>query len=156
MLKQLQKRNEGFTIIEVLIVLAIAGLIMVVVFIAVPNLQRNARNNRIQTEANGLVTAYSEVSNNKGGQILTSTDVAAIKAAANNDTNSTIQTVTVTAGAGTTTVADTMSAQFFTKAKCDVDITNGKTVAGTTRTAALIYAKLSNDATGYVKQCVNI
>ena len=43
MLKTLQKRkSEGFTIIEVLVVLAIAGLIMVVVFLAVPALQRVA------------------------------------------------------------------------------------------------------------------
>jgi prepilin-type N-terminal cleavage/methylation domain-containing protein len=34
------KNKEGFTIIEVLIVLAIAGLIMLVVLLAVPGLQR--------------------------------------------------------------------------------------------------------------------
>jgi prepilin-type N-terminal cleavage/methylation domain-containing protein len=44
MLHNLKKRNEGFTIIEVMIVLAIAGLIMLVVFLAVPALQRNSRN----------------------------------------------------------------------------------------------------------------
>jgi prepilin-type N-terminal cleavage/methylation domain-containing protein len=38
------KPKNGFTIIEVLIVLAIAGLILVVVLIAIPQLQRNARN----------------------------------------------------------------------------------------------------------------
>lgn len=37
-------KNQGFTIIEVLIVLAIAGLIMVVVFMAVPAMRRNFRN----------------------------------------------------------------------------------------------------------------
>jgi prepilin-type N-terminal cleavage/methylation domain-containing protein len=38
MLNKIQKRKEdGFTIIEVLIVLAIAGLIMLVVFLAVPH-----------------------------------------------------------------------------------------------------------------------
>jgi prepilin-type N-terminal cleavage/methylation domain-containing protein len=46
------KRAEGFTIIEVMIVLAIAGLIMVIVFIAVPQLQRNQRAN-----ANGTLCA---------------------------------------------------------------------------------------------------
>ena len=62
-----QKREEGFTIIEVLIVLAIAGLIMVVVFLAVPALQRNSRNNNRKTEANNLMSAISEVSSNNGG-----------------------------------------------------------------------------------------
>lgn len=36
--------KQGFTIVEVMIVLAIAGLILAVVFIAVPALQRNQRN----------------------------------------------------------------------------------------------------------------
>ena len=39
-------KNSGFTIIEVIIVLAIAGLIILVLFIAVPAMQRNERNNR--------------------------------------------------------------------------------------------------------------
>jgi prepilin-type N-terminal cleavage/methylation domain-containing protein len=38
------KKHQGFTIIEVMIVLAIAGLILLIVFIAVPALQRNGRN----------------------------------------------------------------------------------------------------------------
>lgn len=46
-----KQRDKGFTIVEVLIVLAIAGLIMVVVFLAVPQLQRNNRNNTRKTDA---------------------------------------------------------------------------------------------------------
>ena len=44
MLSKLKKSNQGFTIIEVMIVLAIAGLILLIVFLAVPALQRNGRN----------------------------------------------------------------------------------------------------------------
>ncbi len=45
MLKNLlRKRQRGFTIIEVMIVLAIAGLILVVVLVAVPQLYRNQRD----------------------------------------------------------------------------------------------------------------
>ncbi|HPW47952.1 MAG TPA: prepilin-type N-terminal cleavage/methylation domain-containing protein, partial [Candidatus Saccharibacteria bacterium] len=36
-----KKDQKGFTIIEVLIVLAIAALILLIVFLAVPALQRN-------------------------------------------------------------------------------------------------------------------
>ena len=62
-----QKKNKGFTIIEVLIVLAIAGLIMLVVFLAVPALQRNSRNNARQSEGSVLATAINEcVTNNNG------------------------------------------------------------------------------------------
>lgn len=63
-----QKQSEkGFTIIEVVLVLAIAGLIFLMVFIALPALQRNqrdtARKNDVSTIASG-VTSYT--SNNRG------------------------------------------------------------------------------------------
>lgn len=69
MLKQLQKRSEGFTIIEVLIVLAIAGLIMVVVFLAVPALQRSGRNNALNSDANSVLTGIGNFSTNNGGTL---------------------------------------------------------------------------------------
>lgn len=71
MLKQLQKAKDqkGFTIIEVLIVLAIAGLIMVVVFLAVPNLQRSQRNNARKSDANNLLQNLSEYIGNANGSL---------------------------------------------------------------------------------------
>lgn len=72
MLKQLQKRKDsGFTIIEVLVVLAIAGLIMVVVFLAVPNLQRSQRNNARKTDASNVLQNLSEYVGNAGGSLPT-------------------------------------------------------------------------------------
>ena len=72
MLKQISKRkSEGFTIIEVLIVLAIAGLIMVVVFLAVPALQRSGRNNALNTDANNTLTAVGNYISNNGGSLPT-------------------------------------------------------------------------------------
>ena len=46
-----QSRSEGFTIIEVMIVLAIAAMILLVVLLAVPALQRNSRNTAVKTDA---------------------------------------------------------------------------------------------------------
>jgi prepilin-type N-terminal cleavage/methylation domain-containing protein len=60
----LKNNKKGFTIIEVLIVLAIAGVIMVVVFLAVPALQRNSRNNEYKTEAGRILAATSEFISN--------------------------------------------------------------------------------------------
>lgn len=61
------RKESGFTIIEVLIVLAIAGLIMLIVFLAVPALQRNSRNTTIKNDASNIAGAISEfVSNNNG------------------------------------------------------------------------------------------
>lgn len=66
---KLKKRQQGFTIIEVLIVLAIAGLIMLIVFLAVPALQRNSRNTQRKADVSALLGAWAEyVNNNNGSQ----------------------------------------------------------------------------------------
>ena len=67
MLNKIKKDNKGFTIIEVLIVLAIAGLILLVVFLAVPALQRSSRNTQLKNGASAVLAGVSEfVSNNDG------------------------------------------------------------------------------------------
>lgn len=64
---KLGKQEKGFTIIEVLIVLAIAGLIILIVFLAVPALQRNSRNTQRKNDISALLGAVSEhISNNSG------------------------------------------------------------------------------------------
>ncbi len=72
MLTQLRKRKEGFTIIEVLIVLAIAGLILLVVFLAVPALQRNSRNTAMKNDVQNVVGGISEYQNANSGSMPTS------------------------------------------------------------------------------------
>ena len=74
--KELKKKEDGFTIIEVLIVLAIAGLIMLIVFLAVPALQRNSRNNARNTEASRISAAVTDCLANRNG-VVTSCDTAA-------------------------------------------------------------------------------
>lgn len=66
---KLQKDQKGFTIIEVLIVLAIAGLIMLIVFLAVPALQRNSRNTQRTNDASLISAAVNECLNNNNGQV---------------------------------------------------------------------------------------
>jgi prepilin-type N-terminal cleavage/methylation domain-containing protein len=62
-----RKREEGFTIIEIMIVLAIAGLIMLIVFLAVPALQRTARNTTRKDDAAAIGAAISNfISDNNG------------------------------------------------------------------------------------------
>ena len=64
---QFRKLNQGFTIIEVLIVLAIAGLILAIVFLAVPALQRSSRNTAIKSDSANLLAAVNDyISNNSG------------------------------------------------------------------------------------------
>jgi prepilin-type N-terminal cleavage/methylation domain-containing protein len=62
------KPQKGFTIIEVMIVLAIAGLILVIVFLAVPQLQRSQRNTTRKSIADRIKTEIDNyASNNNGG-----------------------------------------------------------------------------------------
>lgn len=63
------RKEGGFTIIEVLIVLAIAGLIMLIVFLAVPALQRNSRNTQRKNDVSAALGAFNEYVNNNGGQL---------------------------------------------------------------------------------------
>lgn len=62
-------RGEGFTIIEVMIVLAIAGMIILIVFLAIPALQRNARNAQRSDDVAALIGAFNEYIDNQGNQI---------------------------------------------------------------------------------------
>lgn len=58
--------NQGFTIIEVMIVLVIAAVILLIVFIAVPQLQRNARNYQRKRIASGILADLMESAANTG------------------------------------------------------------------------------------------
>ena len=76
-MKNLLKRQvKGFTIIEVLIVLAIAGLILTIVFIAVPQLQRNTRDSKRQSIASRLSTELQAYASNNGGSFPFATTAA--------------------------------------------------------------------------------
>ena len=66
---QKTKEDQGFTIIEVLIVLAIAGLILLIVLIAVPQLQRNQRNEARRNVLARLSTEINNFSGNNRGDI---------------------------------------------------------------------------------------
>ncbi len=71
--RQLKNRQKakGFTIIEVLIVLAIAGLILLIVFLAVPALQRNSRNTSRRADVSAILAAVNEYVANSTGTLPT-------------------------------------------------------------------------------------
>lgn len=52
-------KDQGFTIIEVVLVLAIAGLIFLMVFIALPALQRGQRDQARKNDATVVATAIN-------------------------------------------------------------------------------------------------
>ncbi|HMQ96094.1 MAG TPA: hypothetical protein PKD19_02635 [Candidatus Saccharibacteria bacterium] len=61
-----KQSSTGFTIIEVVLVLAIAALIFLMVFVALPTLQRNQRDSERKTDAGIVSTAVTDfVSSNR-------------------------------------------------------------------------------------------
>lgn len=59
--------KQGFTIIEVMIVLAIAGLILLIVFLAIPSLERSARNTQRKHDAQ-LIATNRQIYDEDNGQ----------------------------------------------------------------------------------------
>ena len=117
MLSTIKKNSKGFTIIEVLIVLAIAGLIMLVVFLAVPALQRNQRNSSRRSDVSKALGAASEISASKNGALIVAGDVAAIQTAANLNAGTTI-TTTIGTTVATVTKSPQDQIQFVTGVQC--------------------------------------
>lgn len=73
-------KQKGFTIIEVVLVLAIAALIFLMVFIALPALQRNQRDTARKQELGKVVSAVTTWQSNHRGASPTTADLAAFAA----------------------------------------------------------------------------
>lgn len=157
MLQNIKKRNEGFTIIEVMIVLAIAGLIMLIVFLAVPALQRNSRNTQYKSDASALLAAASEYTDNHNGTI----PAASVSSTSPSDANSIVAltkvksitnlTIVTKSTAGIKPTFDT--ATLDTGVKCGT--ISGDTVtptASATRAMVMIYA-VEDSGGNVVAQC---
>lgn len=153
------KDAKGFTIIEVLIVLAIAGLILLIVFLAVPALQRNSRNTQARNEAANVLGALSEfVSNNNGKLPAAGVSSAggtndASKVFANAKTTN-ITDLTIEAQSGTTATSATRMV-IRLAAKCSASsgtvASPPGTGAGAGRQVALLY--WTEDSSGTVVSC---
>ncbi len=146
MLTNLQKRKDGFTIIEVMIVIAIAGLIILVVLLAVPALQRGSRNTAIKNDASAVSGAIGEFQGANNGKNPTTVSADADGQVTVSKTGLTSTTGKVKAGtevtSGTTdnlgtTGADTGKIRVVTGYKCN-DAGTGLGSAST-RSMAIIY-----------------
>jgi prepilin-type N-terminal cleavage/methylation domain-containing protein len=165
MLKKSSNSQKGFTIIEVLIVLAIAGLILLIVFLAVPALQRNSRNTQRKNDVSAILSGMSEYINNNSGSLPgsfssngastlvirsgTSGSGTEVKlgyyGASQNITNG------VTINSGTGTVTNATSAEnviIVTRAKCS----GSDAVTGPSRGFVALYSVESGSSTTKVCQ----
>lgn len=174
MLKKISKKQEGFTIIEVLIVLAIAGLIMVMVFVAVPNLQRNQRNSGRRQDATHLLTAASNyITNNNGVPPAANTtneqqilgdggpyaNLTSLSAGAGTETNLTTNKLIILNGAQTLSTANLTSASaqaaaVVTRATCNTS-TLGATSNGAGQEVAVVYTLEAGSGTVPQLACIH-
>lgn len=69
------QNKPGFTIIEVVLVLAIAGLIFLMVFIALPALQRGQRDDARKRDVSLIATAVTNFSSANRGRMPSNTEL---------------------------------------------------------------------------------
>ncbi len=62
-------QNKGFTIIEVVLVLAIAALIFLMIFVALPALQRGQANTARKNDASTIASAINTYRTNNSGRL---------------------------------------------------------------------------------------
>lgn len=144
--------QKGFTIIEVLIVLAIAGLILLIVFLAVPALQRNSRNTAIKNDVQNSLGGVPEFQNANNGVLPTSVSTSGSAGevkytrAGGNPTSIKIQ--------GTTEVSSTTSAPASTTPELGTIIVSlGYKCDGTASTRAVAAIYSIESTSGPVRQC---
>jgi prepilin-type N-terminal cleavage/methylation domain-containing protein len=132
MKNSLKSAKSGFTIIEVMIVLAIAGLIMVIVFLAVPALQRSSRNTQRSSDASNLLSAANEWSSNHNSK-------APSDSAAQTDIPANVKLGYYSAATlGTSDVSDADVLNWAVGLKCKPD-GDGSTT-GTARSVVVLFA----------------
>ena len=85
MVKINTKSKKGFTIIEVTLVLAIGGLIMMMVFLALPALQRAQRDTQRTDDVSRLITQLNQYQSNNRGKLPASNSTGATYVTMNED-----------------------------------------------------------------------
>jgi prepilin-type N-terminal cleavage/methylation domain-containing protein len=74
----LLKREKGFTLIEIVLVMAIAGLILVIVFLALQGAQKSRRDNARKHDAARMLSAVESCASNNNGKYVNCTGALVI------------------------------------------------------------------------------
>ncbi len=146
-MKKIFNKEDGFTIIEVVLVLAIAGLIFLVVFLALPQLQRSRRDTQRKSDVGRVVAGLESYSGNNSGNYPVGTDagfssfVAGYITTGGTDFSDPSGGAYALVGGSGTTVPDTSDGAlgtmyYRTSASCGA--TEGTFVSGTTRDVAVL------------------
>jgi prepilin-type N-terminal cleavage/methylation domain-containing protein len=160
MKSKLNKQEKGFTIIEVLIVLAIAGLIILIVFLAVPALQRNSRNTQRKNDVASIGGALTEYVNNNNGNLPTTCTGATpcpfyqnSKASLYNLSSATTTfTYSPTTPVAPAAVTNVETLKIYNYTKCNPAVIGGTvTTNATKRSLVALYAVETGN--GFTSQC---
>jgi type IV pilus assembly protein PilA len=141
---------KGFTIIEVVLVLAIAGLIFLMVFIALPALQSGQRDTARKNDVGSVASAVNSYTSNNRGQFPDSTALTSY--AKNVSTNT--STITIAALNGTTVSVKDGDIKVVTAATCDTAGATGDDAVynlkkGTTRQYVTVVRLEANGGTAF-------
>lgn len=131
------QKTKGFTIIEVVLVLAIAGLIFLMVFIALPALQRSQRDNDRKKDVSAVLAAVNSYEANNNGAFPNTSQLQSYVSGLSSST--VIGNVTVGTAGATSVIATDGSITVIQKMKCSsVSGATATLVSGTTRQYAAV------------------
>ena len=159
-----RKSNKGFTIIEVLIVLVIASSVLLIVFLAVPQLQRNSRNTQRRSAVASIAGAVNEYNTNNNGTMPsvvsgTANPLRLCEAAACTKFSEfnlgyyKTADLTVSAFSATAAPLTTDVVRVITGGKCST-ATTGEVVLGSSRSAVVQYA--TETSSGFTGACTDV
>jgi prepilin-type N-terminal cleavage/methylation domain-containing protein len=144
----LNRKGSGFTIIEVVLVLAIASIIFLLVFLAVPALQASQRDTARKNDVARVVTALANYAGNNSGKVsgITATNIT--------DYTKTLSANTTTVATPAAWVSGTKDATLaqidvLWSAQC-VSVSGGTVTLGTgTVSQAAVITKLEGGNTAF-------
>ena len=158
--------SKGFTIIETLIVLAIAATIFLVVFLAVSALDRSSRNTARKDDAAAILAAVGDFAGDNNGSLPTTIAAAgppsytisggagtvqvSVKLSHYTDSTGTAKVSFNATGSGGTLTANTDMLVVEENATC----ASSSTVSGTATTGAYAVLFAIESGSGYVPQCL--
>lgn len=152
-----KKNIKGFTIIEVVLVLAIAGLIFLMVFVALPALQSGQRDTARKQDLGNVGTAINNYSAaNRGKLPATASALGTVGSGYLSAISGNITTVDLRSGVALITAADG-TVNIVTGARCPTTAVAAGTkaitpVAGTARQYVLITLLEGGGGTAYCQE----
>jgi prepilin-type N-terminal cleavage/methylation domain-containing protein len=152
---------KGFTIIEVVLVLAIAGLIFLMVFIALPALQAGQRDTARKSDVSAVAAAMNSFASNNKGTFPNSTELVkqlggtvsgstqTLAGVSKNTSKLSVTSTTITSSTTVTAVDGTVSV--YVGRKCGAVSTAGSVVTtpGSARQYAVVTMLEGGSKSGY-------